>query len=99
MGFAAGSGNVVVNGDLLPQYPLVMSLDHVVADDPTKIALISSDANLTVKATNLPILPSADARVTVTGAATRAVEPDQAVDCSRAFVDFPTLTSPNGKSW
>jgi polygalacturonase len=94
MGFAANS-----EGYANPQYPLVMSLEHVVADDPTKIALISSDANLTLDATNLPILQSPDARVSVTGAATRAVEPDQVVDCSRAFVDFPALTSPNGTTW
>jgi polygalacturonase len=94
MGFEANS-----QGLSNPQYPLVMSLDHVVADDPTKINLMSSDADLTLNATNLPIQPSAAARIEVTGAATRAVDPEQVVDCSRAFVDFPSLTSPNGTTW
>jgi len=101
MGFAAGTGNVVdpSTGKLVEQYPLIMTLDHVVADDPTKIAVIASDAVLTLEQTNLPLLASPDARVTTNGLATRAVDPTQAVDCSRAFVDFPTLTSPAGKGW
>jgi polygalacturonase len=94
MGFAENSG-----GFTNPQYPLVMTLDRVVADDPTRIAVISSDAVLTLEQTNLPIFASSDARVTTNGLATRAVDPNQAVDCSRAFVDFPTLTSPAGQSW
>jgi len=32
-------------------------------------------------------------------AATRAVDPTQVVDCSQAFIDFPTLTNPNGQGW
>ncbi len=46
-----------------PAHPLAISLDDVVADDPQTINLISSDANITVNAVNLPILPSADNRV------------------------------------
>jgi polygalacturonase len=94
MGFAENTG-----GWQNPQYPLVMSLDHVVADDPNKIAVISSDAALTLEQTNLPIFASQDARVITSGLATRAVDPAQAVDCSRAFMDFPTLTSPAGQGW
>ena len=63
------------------------------------ISLLSSDAELTLNATNLPILPSPDARVNVYGSATRAVNPEDAVDCSRAFVPFPSLTSPHGTTW
>jgi polygalacturonase len=99
MGFEANSGGVSLNGALIPQKPLVMSLDHVVADDPAGIRLLSSDAELTLNATNLPILPSPDARVNVYGSATRAVNPEDAVDCSRAFVPFPSLTSPHGTTW
>jgi polygalacturonase len=101
MGFAAGTGNVIDprTGQLVGQYPLVMTLDHVVADDPTRIAIVSSDANLTLDQTNLPILASPEARVVTNGLATRAVDPAQAVDCSRAFVDFPSLTSPAGRGW
>jgi polygalacturonase len=99
MGFEADSGGVLVNGALIPQKPLVMSLDHVVADDPDAIRVVSSDAELTLNATNLPILPSTDGRVNVYGSATRAVNPEDAVDCSRAFVPFPSLTSPHGTTW
>ena len=52
-GLQANSG-----GYTNPAYPLVMSLDNVVADDPSAINLISSDADITLHAVNLPILPS-----------------------------------------
>jgi polygalacturonase len=84
---------------LNPQYPLGMTLTDVVADSPDHISVISSDANLTLDGVNLPLLPSASARIQVNGAATRAVDPSQVVDCSKAFVDFPTLTNPNGTGW
>ncbi len=82
-----------------PTYPLVMSLTDVVADDPSLINLIDSDASLTVKSVNLPILPSADNRVVVDGAATQAVDTSKVVDCRWAFVDFPSSTSPAGSTW
>jgi polygalacturonase len=82
-----------------PQLPLVMSLTNVVADDPDAINLIDSDAHLSLNGVNLPILPAPANRVTVTGAATRQVDPSRVVDCSRAFVDFPSPTSPNGTTW
>jgi hypothetical protein len=47
----------------------------------------------------LPILQSADNRVTVTGMPTQAVDPAKVVDCTWAFVDFPSPTSPAGTTW
>jgi len=82
-----------------PEQPLVISLDNVVADDPTAINLISTDADITLHAVNLPILQSAESRVTVTGMPTQAVDPAKVVDCSWAFVDFPSPTSPAGTTW
>ena len=82
-----------------PAHPLVISLDNVVADDPQAINLISSDATITVNAVNLPILPSTDNRVVVDGTPTQAVDPSKVVDCSWAFVDFPSPTSPSGTTW
>lgn len=94
MGYAAdptGFGN--------PQYPLVMSLTNVVADTPSAISLIDSDATLTLSGVNLPILADTTNRVVVNGAATQAVDPSQVVDCSNAYVDFPSGTSPAGTTW
>jgi polygalacturonase len=93
-GFQANSG-----GFTTPALPLVVSLQNVVADAPDDITLIASDARLSLNGVNLPIVPSDAARVVVSGAATRAVDPTRVVDCSRAFVDFPSETSPNGTSW
>ena len=81
------------------QNPLVIFLNDVVADDPTAINLISSDANITLHAVNLPILPSDANRVTVSGTPTQAVDPSKVVDCTWAFVDFPSPTSPSGTTW
>jgi polygalacturonase len=100
MGFQAGTApDPAFNGDLNPQYPLTMWMTDVVADTPDAINVISSDANLTLDGVNLPLLASDPARVVVNGAATRAVDPTQVVDCSQAFIDFPTLTNPNGQGW
>ena len=93
-GFEANTG-----GFGNPQYPLVMTLTNVVTDTPNGVSLISSDANLTISGVNLPIVPSASARVTVNGTATQAVDASNVVDCSKAYVDFPTLTNPSGTSW
>lgn len=93
-GFAADSGGYTV-----PAHPLVMSLKNVVAGSPDDINVVSSDANLTVSGVNLPIFPSTDNRVVVNGTATRAVDPSLVVDCSEAYVDFPSATSPFGASW
>jgi polygalacturonase len=98
-GFQAGTATDPKTGVLNLQYPLTMWMENVVADAPDKISVIASDADVTLQGVNLPIVPSADARVTVNGAATRAVDPTQAVDCSKAFVDFPTLTNPDGTGW
>lgn len=108
-----GSSNVILVGwaDIpadptatppVPEYeahPLAMWMTDVVADSPDKITLESTDAELTLDGVNLPILPSAANRVWVHGAATKAVDPAQVVDCSRAFVDFPSSTSPDGTGW
>jgi polygalacturonase len=93
-GFAADTG-----GFTNPAYPLIMSLTNVVTDTPDGVALTSSDAQLTISGVNLPIQPSTSARITVNGTATQAVDASKVVDCSHAFVDFPTLTSPAGTSW
>jgi polygalacturonase len=82
-----------------PTYPLVMSLTDVVADDPSVINLISSDASLSVQSVNLPIQPSTDNRVVVDGTATQAVDSSKVVDCRWAYVDFPSSTSPAGTTW
>jgi polygalacturonase len=82
-----------------PTHPLVMSLNDVVADDPSVINLIASDASLTVKGVNLPIQPSPDNRVVVDGTATQAVDTSKVVDCRWAFIDFPSSTSPAGTTW
>ena len=82
-----------------PEQPLVISLDNVVADDPQAINLISTDADITLHAVNLPILQSDVNRVDVTGKPTQAVDPSKVVDCTWAFVDFPSPTSPAGTTW
>ncbi|MBS2021562.1 MAG: endopolygalacturonase, partial [Deltaproteobacteria bacterium] len=93
-GFAANT-----EGLANPAYPLVISLENVVTHDPESLAVISSDADITLRGVNLPVLPSAEARVVVNGKATHAIDPDKIVDCRHAYVDFPTLTSPNGTTW
>jgi polygalacturonase len=93
-GFTANTG-----GYSNPQYPLVMSLENVVSSTPLDVRVLASDAQLTLRGVNLPLLPDAEQRVEVTGAASLAVDPKRVVDCSRAYVDFPTTTSPNGTGW
>lgn len=93
-GFAADTG-----GAGNPPYPLRMTLENVVAGSPDQVRVIASDADLTLRGVNLPVLASAEARVRVNGYATRAVAPERVVDCSKAYVDFPSLTSPNGIGW
>lgn len=82
-----------------PQYPLVMSLENVVATDPAKVNIIASDTDLTLRGVNLYVFPSSGPRMEVAGTPTQAVEPGKVVDCSRAFVPFPSNLSPNGASW
>jgi polygalacturonase len=94
MGFQANSG-----GFGNPQYPLVMTMTNVVADTPANINVISSDANLTLNGVNLPIQADVASRIQVAGRSTMAVDPSSVVDCSRAYVDFPAATNPNGTTW
>lgn len=82
-----------------PAHPLTMWMSDVVADSPDKVTVQSSDAELVLDGVNLPILTSAQSRVRVHGAATKAVDPSQVVDCSRAFVEFPSPTTPGGTGW
>jgi len=89
-GFEANTG-----GFANPAFPLVMSLTNVATDSTSGVAVIASDAQLTLNGTNLPLAASADARVTINGAPT-AVDPAQVLDCHKAYVDFPSLTSPFG---
>lgn len=94
MGFAANTG-----GYTNPAYPLVMNMTNVVTDTPDGVNLLSSDANLTISGVNLPIVASSANRIVVNGTATKAVDPSKVVDCSRAYVDFPSGTSPAGTTW
>jgi polygalacturonase len=93
-GFAANTG-----GFNNPAYPLVMSLANVVTDSPASVAVISSDANLTLSTVNLPIFASSANRVVVSGAIAESIDPALVLDCSKAYVDFPSSTSPFGTTW
>ena len=104
----SGSTGVTLQGFQMttnnPQYPLTMTLNNVIAETPSGISLINSDANLTLTGlNNLPVLTAADKRVVVTGTTTEFVDPavvlSTVIDCSQAYVDFPALTSPTGTSW
>jgi len=81
------------NGLTNVQYPLVMTLKNVVASSPDSMTVTSSDANLTISGVNLPLVSNSDKKVVVTGTATKAVDASKFIDCSKAYVDFPTLTS------
>lgn len=105
-GFAANTGGyftptAAYPTGYLPGYPLVMSLKDVVADNPTQISVIASDANLTLDGVNLPIFASTANRIVLNGEATEKVKPDQILDCSQAFVDFPAIgaSNPFGTHW
>ncbi|MCE4555954.1 glycoside hydrolase family 28 protein [Roseateles cellulosilyticus] len=93
-GFQANTG-----GLSNPANPLVMALNNVIAAKPDAMSVTASDAKLTLKGTNLPLVSDADRRIEVTGQATQAVDASKVIDCSKAYVDFPTLTSPGGTSW
>jgi polygalacturonase len=95
-GFQANTG-----GFGNPQYPLVMNMNNVVADSPDDIALTTSDAKLTIKGVNLPLIATADNRNVLNGVPTKAVDPAKVVDCSKAYVDFPAIGASNyfGSSW
>jgi polygalacturonase len=83
----------------LQAYPLVLSMENVVSTTPDEVTVTASEAKLTVRGVNLPIQPSAANRVELKGTPTQAVDPSQIVDCSHAFVDFPSTTSPFGVGW
>jgi hypothetical protein len=93
-GFEENSG-----GFTEPAHPLVMSMENVVSESPDEVQVVSSDAELTLSGVNLPILPSPEQQVVIEGEATRAVDPSLVVDCSDAFVDFPSNASPSGSRW
>jgi polygalacturonase len=93
-GFAAGTG-----GFDLPAAPLGMTLTNVLAENPADVNVIASDADLTVDAVNLPLFASTDRRVTVQGSVALNVPIQKTVDCSGAYVDFPSPTSPFGTTW
>jgi polygalacturonase len=82
-----------------PQYPLVMSLENVVATDPNKVNLIASDTQLTLRGVNLYLFPSVGPRTGVNGTPTQAVDPAKVLDCRHAFVPFPSNLSPRGATW
>jgi polygalacturonase len=95
-GFQANTG-----GFNNPQFPLGMTMTNVVADSPDEITLTTSDANLTIKGVNLPLIATADNRNVINGTPTKAVDPSKVVDCSRAYVDFPAIGASNyfGSTW
>jgi polygalacturonase len=95
-GFQANTG-----GYNNPQYPLGMTMTNVVADAPDEITLTTSDANLTIKGVNLPLIATPDNRNVINGVPTKAVDPSKVVDCSRAYVDFPAIGASNffGSTW
>lgn len=95
-GFQANTG-----GYSNPQYPLGMTMTNVVADSPDDITLTTSDANLTIKGVNLPLIATAENRNVINGTPTKAVDPSKVVDCSKAYVDFPAIGASNyfGSTW
>jgi polygalacturonase len=93
-GFQADTG-----GFTNPQFPLVMSLTNVVATDPTLVNITGSDTDLTLTGVNLDIFPYDGPRMNVTGTPTMAVAPNKVVDCSHAYVPFPSALNPNGTTW
>jgi polygalacturonase len=95
-GFQANTG-----GFGNPQYPLGMTMTNVVADEPDAVSLVTSDANLTIKGVNLPLIATAENRNVINGTPTKAVDPSKVVDCSKAYVDFPAIGASNffGSSW
>jgi polygalacturonase len=95
-GFQANTG-----GFGNPQYPLVMTMNSVVADNPDGINLTTSDAALTIKGVNLPLIATSDNRNVINGTPTKAVDPSKVVDCSKAYVDFPAIGASNffGSTW
>ena len=92
-GFQENSG-----GFANPQYPLVMTLENVVSTKTSGVAVVASDTDLTLKGVNLNIWPYVGPRMLVTGAPTQAVDPSKVVDCSRAYVPFPSPLSPFGST-
>jgi hypothetical protein len=76
-----------------------MTLTNVVTDSPAAVDVISSDANLTVNTVNLPIFASSANRVVLNGTVTQSIDPKPLLDCSKAYVDFPSSTSPFGTTW
>jgi polygalacturonase len=95
-GFMAGTSN--------PQYPLTLTLNNVVMEQPENVGIIDSDANLTLTGlVNLPLLTDPSKRVVVTGKTQEFLDPalvsSTVVDCTQAYTDFPALNSPTGTSW
>jgi len=95
-GFQANTG-----GFNNPAYPLGMTMTNVVTDSPEEVTLTTSDANLTIKGVNLPLIATAENRNVINGTPTKAVDPSKVVDCSRAYVDFPAIGASNyfGSTW
>ncbi len=105
-GFAANTGGLFTPTPAnptgyLPAYPLGMTMTDVVADSPAQISVIASDANLTLNDVNLPFFASTANRVVLSGQANEKAKPDQVLDCSQAFVDFPAIgeSNPFGTHW
>ena len=82
-----------------PQYPLVMTMENVVTTNPAGVNIIASDTDLTLRGVNLNIFPYAGPRMIVNGTPTQAVNANKVVDCSRAYVPYPSSLSPWGAQW
>lgn len=83
----------------MPATPLAISLTNVATALPEKINVIASDANIVLNNVNLPVFSSAERRIVVKGTAHRDISVADQIDCSKAFPDFPSLTSPAGTTW
>jgi hypothetical protein len=105
----SGGSNVVLrgfqgttfNGIAIATKPLGMKLNNVGTDAPSKTIVFSSDANLALTGFfNLPVFTDSTSNTNVNGNAVQTVKGLQnTVDCSNAFVDFPSTLSPFGSGW
>jgi len=100
-GFQATTAYTSASPTVIAQRPLTMTLSNVATDAMDKTNLFMSDANFTLSGlVNLPIVPDSANRVSVSGNATPTTKGiSSIVDCSQAFVDFPSSLSPFGKGW
>lgn len=83
----------------MPRLPLQMTLNNVVSNSPDETSVIASDASLKLNNVNLPLFSSQRNGIAVSGTASHEAGPTPQLDCSKAFQDFPSATSPAGTTW